>query len=150
MLITRGFGRSATGSLGEGIEIILDVEEETVIAFDLEGDGDMGKTYSLKQGEGKRLVFTITKNGEAYNDLSGVNTLTFVMKKKKKDIETLIDKTKSDFSIEANVASLPFTAVETAGLAPGLYVGELTLGISPEDTDKSADILIEIERAVSV
>ena len=106
--------------------------------------------YKLKQGEGKVFAFSITKGGLNFETLDGVAGLTFVVKKNKKDTTALITKTKDDFTITQNVAKLPVTSNDTKALEPGSYVGELTITVAASDTSKSADILVEIERAVAV
>jgi len=106
--------------------------------------------YKFKQGEGKTLSFSVTRGGVAYTDLASALDLTFVVKQSKSDSEALISKVKEDFTIESNVARVGVLDSDTAGLSPGSYVGELTIAVAADDTVKSADIEIEIERSVSV
>ena len=151
MLVTRGYG-PWPASYVAGVEVEISVADELLIEFDLDDSGGAsGMNCSFKQGEGKVLAFKITKGGVDFEDLSTISfESTFVVKKGKRDLEPLISKGKDDYEIDGNLIKIKITNGETKNLEPGTYVGELTIALHPWETIKSVDLMIEIDRAVSV
>jgi hypothetical protein len=158
MLLTRGLGQlpfsggllefdiAVNDQMGFDVQIYNQLEFAIDIADDAAG-GFM--EVKFKQGESKTLAFTVTNGGAAF-PLAGVTGLTFVVKKDKQDVAILISKAKADFTILDNVASVLLTSAETGVLEQGLYVGELTVVATDQNIQKSADMTVEVERAVSV
>ena len=153
-LITRGLGERVEF---EGCEIETEVISEYQIELDVENEfglisrnnGVASMIIKFKQGEGKSLIFTITKNGDPL-DLLGINDIGFAVKRDKRDAEPIIIRKKAEIELIGNIAKLSILNSETKTMAPGFYVGELTIAVSDSDTTKSIDVDIEIEESVTV
>lgn len=106
-------------------------------------------TETLKQGEGKNLKFTVTDDDGNVVDITSA-TLTYTLKRKKKDTTPLIQKEDSDFDktqATSGIARVPLSQTDT-DLSPRIYVSELKVFFSATSVDKSQDILIIVEEAV--
>ena len=107
---------------------------------------------TIKNGEGKWLQFTITKNKEVM-DLSEAS-FKFAVKKDIKDTAYKIEKIDSDFDkseAAAGKIKVNIKADETteALLPPGDYKSELKIIITDnQDVDKSFDIPFAVKKAV--
>jgi len=79
-----------------------------------------------------------------------IATLKFAMKYRKTDSAYLIEKIDSDFNksqATAGIVTVELSAIDT-NQDMGNYVGELKTTFSASNIDKSADIDIQIDRAV--
>ena len=106
-------------------------------------------TITLKQREAKTIRFTVTDAGGAV-DLSTA-TLTFGVKKNKSDAAYVILKLDAVFGkalAATGIVTVPLLATDT-DLDQGEYIGELRTFFSATNIDKSADITIIIEEAVT-
>jgi hypothetical protein len=103
----------------------------------------------LKAGEAKTIIFTITdSSGDAVNCFN-VNPL-FEAKVDKEATAKLFSKVSGDFDFtfaSTGILSVPLLAADTAGA--GDYVGELKLSWSTTNIDKSHDIGIFIDTAIT-
>lgn len=106
-------------------------------------------TITLKQKEAKTIRFTVT-------DASGIvnlstATLTFGVKKNKSDAAYVILKADALFGkvlAATGIVTVPLSATDT-DLDQGEYIGELKTFFSATNIDKSADITVVIEQAVT-
>lgn len=103
---------------------------------------------TIKQGEVKIIKFTV-KSGGVVLDVSSA-TCTFTIKLTKSG-NALVTKTDADFDkTDAAVGILKVTlTTANTNQNPNMYIGELKTVISATNTDKSADIEIEIIEAVN-
>jgi len=104
----------------------------------------------LKQGEAKKLTFTIKDADGKALDVSGA-TLTFWAKKKKTDIAPILAKEDETFDKSQAANGIVTTILDSSdtNIEPGLYIAELKIYFSSTNIDKSADIHLEIKRAVT-
>lgn len=111
----------------------------------------MGNLISLKQGESKEVNFTIkVKSTLAPVDLTGA-TVFLGVKHSKSDSSYLFSKSHSDFTIttpSSGVISVLFSEEDT-NQTPGLLVGELKVVFISTNVEKSDDLWINIEQAVT-
>ncbi len=111
----------------------------------------MGNLISLKQGESKVVEFTVrVRRTLAVVDLSGT-TLFLGVKRFKSDAAYLFTKVHSDFTMTeaaSGTVSVLFSVDDTDQPA-GLLVGELKVIFSATNVEKSDDLLINIELAVT-
>ena len=105
----------------------------------------------IKQGEGKFLRFSVTRNGTAVNLSSA--TLRFVLKAKYSDAEYLIEKADSDFdrsNEDGGFVRVNLSPSETSRLNPRNYLGELEIVfVSDSDVDKSVTIPVTLLPSVT-
>jgi len=102
----------------------------------------------LKSGEAKEIVFTITDAASTSVDVSSA-TVTFVMKRVGGGA-TSISKADTSFNktnAGNGVISCVLTSTDTQ--LPGRYVGELKINFNTNNVDKSRDIDILINEAVT-
>jgi hypothetical protein len=114
----------------------------------------MAETITLKQGEAKKLHLTVTDENETAVDLSGA-TLFLGVKKKKNDLGYAISKNHAAFDLSQAAQGIVSVFLEgtDTNQTPGPYVGELKVtfpGAAPVTMEKSGDLAISIERAVTV
>lgn len=105
---------------------------------------------TLRQGEAKTLKFTVTCEKGVAANLSTA-TMYFAVKKKKRNDVILIEKAHASFDMSqavSGIVTVPVSAADTS-LYPGRYEGELKTTFSASNIDKSADIIIDIERSVA-
>jgi len=104
----------------------------------------------LKQGEAKKLTFIIKDADGKALDLSGA-VLTFWAKKKKTDIAPALAKEDNTFDKSQAAKGIVSTILDSSdtNIEPGLYIAELKIYFSSTNIDKSADIHLEIKRAVT-
>jgi hypothetical protein len=107
---------------------------------------------TLKQGEAKLLTLTVTdENGAAVN-LSGCTLFLGVKKPKGEDYA--FSKDHGDFNLSQagqGIVSVFLGTTDTTK-TPGPYVGELKVifpGASPNTVEKSCDLALSIERAIT-
>lgn len=108
----------------------------------------------LKQGEAKTLTLTvIDENGAAVN----LTDCTFFLgvKRQKGDASYTFSKEHSAFEVSQAAQGIVsvFLADTDTNQAPGPYVGELKVtfpGAPPATVEKSGDLTLIIERAVTV
>lgn len=104
---------------------------------------------TVKQKEAKTVRFTVTDADGSAVDLS-TSTLQFDIKRHKRDTTALV--TKADAVFDKTSAALGIVTVPLSETdldqAYGDYVGELKIVFSGSNIDKSADISIEIQKAV--
>ena len=106
-------------------------------------------TITLKQEEAKTIRFTETDSDGTAVSLS-TSTLRFNVKRSKREAASVIAKVDADFdkiSAALGIVTVPLSATDL-DLDFGEYVGELMIMFSASNIDKSADISIEIQRAV--
>jgi hypothetical protein len=113
----------------------------------------MADTITLKQGEAKKLTLTVTDESNAAVDLSGT-TLFLGVKKKKGDPDYAFSKNHSAFDLNQAAQGIVSVFLEDmdTDLTPGPYVGELKVtfpGAAPATMEKSGDLALTIERAVT-
>lgn len=108
---------------------------------------------TIKQGEAKDLTLTVTDASGATIDLSGC-TLFLAVKSHKGDSSYAFAKDHSAFNLsqaDQGIISVFLEDTDTS-LTPGPYVGELQVtfpGAPPLTVEKSADLALTIERAVT-
>lgn len=111
----------------------------------------MATSITLKQGEAKTLRFVVTENGAAV-DLSGQDvTFFFGMKKKKSDTTYVVSKEDTSFTTtdaDDGIITVILTATDT-NQTPTTYIGELKIKFSDNSIDKSEDLTIKIDQAVT-
>ncbi|OGP69699.1 MAG: hypothetical protein A2Y80_02225 [Deltaproteobacteria bacterium RBG_13_58_19] len=108
---------------------------------------------TLKQGEAKTLILTVTDGDGAPINLTGA-TLLLGVKKRKSDaaysfskLDVSFDKTQAD----QGIITVFLTNTDTDQI-PGPYVGELKVtfpGAPPSTIEKSADFHITVEQAIT-
>lgn len=112
----------------------------------------MATSVTLKQGEAKTLRFVVTENGVAV-DLSAQGVeLFFGVKKKKSDTVYVISKESAAFDVtdaSTGVITVTLTSTDT-NQTPTSYIGELKIKFSDDSIDKSEDLAIKIDQAVTM
>jgi len=111
----------------------------------------LATSITLKQGEAKTLRFSVTENGSAVNLSDNGITFFFGVKKKKSDTSYTISKEGASFdttSAASGIIAVTLTSTDT-NQAPASYIGELKISFSTDSIDKSADLTIKIEQAVT-
>lgn len=108
---------------------------------------------TLKQGEAKDVILSVVTSKRQPINLSGVDTFFLAIKRSKSDTTYIFSKDDVDFdkSLAASgIVSVFLTSTDT-NQTPGTYVGELKMiySESPAEIEKSADITIEIVKAVT-
>jgi hypothetical protein len=107
---------------------------------------------TIKNGEGKTLEFTITRDS-ATIDVSSA-TFRFVVKEEVDDTTYKIEKTDGDFDKSrgaSGIVTVNIGASETTStlLPTGRYLGELRVIITAEtDVDKSTTFTIAVEESL--
>ncbi len=106
-------------------------------------------TITMKQGEGKTLVFTVS-DADGVIDVSSA-TLTYTIKIKKSSVSYVLQKDHADFDVtNAATGIVKCTLSETdTDLSPRLYYSELKVWFSTTSVEKSRDILFNLERAIN-
>ena len=109
----------------------------------------MGSKVSFKRGEAKHLTLTVQANGAAVN-LTGADLLLGV-KKTKADSEFVLSKADQDFNkTQAGVGIVSvFLSSSDLDREAGLYVAELKVEFPDGTVDKSLDLALVIEPAVT-
>jgi len=105
---------------------------------------------SFKQGEAKTLTITVTDENDAVVDLSSA-TLFLGVKKRKADADYIFSKDDEDFDksqVADGIVAVDLSAEDTAQ-DPWSYVGELKVTFADSSVDKSADLIISIEQAIT-
>ncbi len=109
---------------------------------------------TIKQGEAKKLTLTVTDETGAAVDLTGC-TLFLAVKRHKGEVDYSFSKNHDAFDLsqaDQGIVSV-FLADSDTQQNPGPYVGELKItfpGAAPATVEKSADLALSIERAVTV
>ena len=108
---------------------------------------------TIKQGEAKKLTLTVTDESGAAVDLSGC-TLLLAVKRHKGEEDYAFFKEHSTFDLSQVAQGIVsvFLADTDTLQTPGPYVGELQVtfpGAPPATVEKSADLALTIERAVT-
>ena len=105
----------------------------------------------LKQGEAKRVKFTITDSTGTVVDCSSA-TFEFSVKEDKDDTTEIISKDNSDFDVAtANVGVVYCDLSQTdTNQTPQGYTGELRVRFSSISIVKSKDITVTITQAVDI
>ena len=112
----------------------------------------MVETITLKQGEAKLLTLTVTDGSGAAVNLNGCTL--FLAVKRPKGEDYVFSKNHGDFNLsqaEQGVVSVFLGDTDTSQ-TPGPYVGELKVtfpGAAPATVEKSGDLTLTIERAVT-
>jgi hypothetical protein len=112
----------------------------------------MVETITLKQGEAKLLALTVTDGSGAAVNLDGCTLFLGVKKPKGEDYA--FSKDHSDFNLSQagqGIVSVFLGDTDTQQ-TPGPYVGELKVifpGAAPNTVEKSGDLALTIERAVT-
>ncbi|MFZ5450268.1 MAG: hypothetical protein ACOZF2_00125 [Thermodesulfobacteriota bacterium] len=112
----------------------------------------MAETITLKQGEAKLLTLTVTDASGAAVDLSGCTLFLGVKTPKGEDY--VFSKNHADFNLSQagqGIVSVFLKETDTTQ-SPGPYVGELKVifpGEAPVTVEKSGDLAVSIERAVT-
>lgn len=110
----------------------------------------MAKNVSLKQGEARTLTITVTDENGAVVILSSA-TLFLGVKKRKSDDTYIFFKDDEDFDKSQavnGIVSVDLTAEDT-NQTPWSYIGELKITFADSSVNKSADLTIAIEQAVT-
>ena len=106
---------------------------------------------TLKQGESRELVLTVTTTGGTIVDLTGA-TLLLGVKRRKQDTTYAFSHTHGDFSLTLATIGVVSVFLTTANTIQyqGDLIGELRIkfATSPVIVDKSADFTISIQEAV--
>jgi hypothetical protein len=103
----------------------------------------------LKQGEAKRIKFTVKDGDGLVVDISAT-TLRFAVKKNRTDTAFVINIADADFDKTSAVVGIVYvdvSAAETAAME-GDYIGELKTTFTATNIDKSGDVLIEVAKAI--
>lgn len=103
-------------------------------------------TIKIRQGEAKRVVFTLRRNS-ALLDVSG-GRFTFAVKKSYEDATYTILKRDGVFDKSlggSGRVSFVLQAADTAALAPGKYKGQLRSELDVDDSDISDEIEFTVE-----
>jgi len=112
----------------------------------------MAETFTLKQGEAKLLTLTVTDEGGGAVNLNGCTLFLGVKKPRGEDYT--FSKVHSDFNLSnagQGIISV-FLGEADTNQTPGPYVGELKVtfpGAAPNTVEKSGDLALTIERAVT-
>ena len=112
----------------------------------------MAETITLKQGEAKLLTLTVTDESGAAVNLSGCTL--FLGVRRPKGEAYAFSKVQSDFNLSQagqGIVSVFLGNTDTTQ-TPGPYVGELKVtfpGAAPNTVEKSGDLALSIERAVT-
>lgn len=104
---------------------------------------------TIKQGEAKSVRFTIT-DGTSEVNVSAA-TLSFSIKADKRHAAALVSKADGDFDksqAAIGIVTVPLSSSDT-DMAPIMYVGEVTVTFGVSRVEKSGDINIKVERAVT-
>lgn len=103
----------------------------------------------FKRKEAKTLRFTV-RSGGGIVDLTTA-TLQFNVKKHKSETTAVISKADAVFDKTLALSGIVTVELSMTDLdqTPGDYVGELKTTFSASNIDKSADIPIEIQKAVT-
>ena len=111
----------------------------------------MGNLISLKQGESKEVNFSVRVKATLVPvDLSG-SILFLGVKRSKSDASYLFSKSHSDFTVTDapnGIVSVLFSESDT-NQTPGLLIGELKVVFVSTNVEKSDDLWINIEQAVT-
>lgn len=113
----------------------------------------MAKVIILKQGEAKKLTFTVTDETGAAVDLTGC-TIFLAVKRHKGEVDYTFSKDHDAFDLSQAAQGIVsvFLADTDTQQTPGPYVGEMTVtfpGAAPNTVEKSGDLALSIERAVT-
>ncbi len=108
---------------------------------------------TIKQGEAKRLTLTVTDGNGAAVDLTGC-TLFLGVKPHKGEGDYAFSKDHGDFDLSQAAQGIVsvFLADNDTLQTPGPYLGELKVtfpGAPPATVEKSGDLALTIERAVT-
>jgi hypothetical protein len=112
----------------------------------------MAETITLKQGEAKLLTLTVADESGAAVNLTGCTLFLGVKRPKGEDY--VFSKNHSDFDLSQvaqGIVSVFLGNTDTTQ-TPGPYVGELKVifpGAAPVTVEKSVDLALTIERAVT-
>jgi hypothetical protein len=112
----------------------------------------MVETMTLKQGEAKLLTLTVTDASGAAVNLSGCTLFLGVKRPKGEDY--VFSKDHGDFILSQAAEGIVsvFLGDTDTTQTPGPYVGELKVifpGAAPNTVEKSGDLALTIERAVT-
>ena len=112
----------------------------------------MAEIITFKQGEAKLLTLTVTDESGAAVNLSGCTLFLGVKRPKGEDYA--FSKDHSDFNLsQAGLGTVSiFLGTTDTNQTPGPYVGELKVifpGAAPNTVEKSGDLTLTIERAVT-
>lgn len=103
----------------------------------------------LKKKEAKTVALTITDENGSVVDVSEA-TLTFVVKKNLSDSDAVITKNDDDFDkTDASKGEVSFTLTTEDTDRIGIFVGELKIYFSATDIDKSGNISLKFEEAIT-
>lgn len=104
---------------------------------------------TMKQGEGKTLVFTVTDENDVAVDISTASC-TFTLKRAKTSSNIIVQKGHADINLgsaASGIAKVTLTEDDT-DVTAGLYYGELKVWFTASSVEKSDDLFLTIEQAV--
>jgi len=131
------------------VDLNIEIETKARLNIELEISGVKMRSVIFKQKEAKTLVLTITDNGVPV-DLSAA-ILELGVKKHKSDTTYVINKKDTDFDKTQAINGIVsvYISDQDTNQDPWAYVGELKVVFSASSIDKSADLTIIIEQAVT-
>lgn len=112
----------------------------------------MAETITLKQGEAKLLTLTVTDESGAAVNLSGCTLFLGVKRPKGEDYAFSKDHGAFNLNQAGQGIVSVFLGNTDTTQTPGPYVGELKVifpGAAPVTVEKSGDLALTIERAVT-
>lgn len=104
------------------------------------------QVIKIRQGEAKRVVFTLRRSGSTFDVSSGV--FAFAVKKAFDDAQYSIFKPDVEFDKTDGATgkvSFILQSADTLQLAVGKYKGQLRSGLAADDVDISDEITFEIQ-----
>ena len=109
-------------------------------------------SITVKQGEAKKITFTIKKNGVVQDVTSGI--FAFSVRKTTPAYQEMISKAdaafdKTDAATGVVVLPLSTTDLNVNNINAGVYDAELKTTIAADDIDKSSTIKFTVERALT-
>lgn len=112
----------------------------------------MAETITLKQGEAKLLTLTVADVSGAAVNLEGCTLFLGVRKPKGEDYAFSKDHSAFNLGQAGQGIVTVFLGDADTNQTPGPYVGELKIifpGAAPNTVEKSRDLALSIERAVT-
>jgi len=104
------------------------------------------EVVTIRQGEAKRLVFTLKRGGSVFDVSAG--SFSFAVKKTYTDDSYSIIKKDVDFDKSLGAGgqvSVLLESADTIALTPGKYKAQLKSKLAADDVDVSDEIIFTIE-----